>query len=394
MNVNKEKKVVRIVSSRQKREQRANAREGDLRIAEREREEEIAALGARKAAVLKSRQLALHKSGKQRARVIQRGGELEIESGEELWEDIPPQKTSLDDVMCEEMQPPPTNDATTCSGERISAEAGLLRVLGALCAPGDCSQVSAEDLKEQIAIDLLDPTNAAFKVWVMRSSAVCASFNSASVLLLKKATPFQLESQSCLLHLFKNRIPSGGVLSGNGQRVYAISEEEIDGAYNEVTANVDWAIHARVIAAYKEDDRNQWRILIPRMPWAAGCKELAALWKACPRPQSDRQLREAAVAAGVRPLLHINTVEQRNKVHKERADRVDALKQPMKKKAASTGPRLPGLVSAKKSAAEGGAGALLFASRGKTKAKKPRVPVLMAKTASTTDGGNLSDVFD
>lgn len=387
--------MVRVIPSKQKHEQWAAARERNLQAAERERDEEIAAAEARQAALVKSRQHALHKSGEQRARTVQRGGELEVESDEDLWEDAAPQETSLDDVMCEEKQPPPAEDVTTCSGERISAEAGLFRVLGALRAPGDCSCVSAGDLAEQIAIDLLDPVNAAFKARVLGSSGVHVRFSSGSMLLLKKATPFQLESQRCLLNLFKKTIPSGGVASGNGKPAYAISEEEIHGAYDGVTEHVDWAIHERVIAAYTEDGRDQWRVLIPRMPWAARSKELAALWKACPRPQSDRQLREAAVAAGVRPLVRINAVDQRNRVHKERADRVEALKRPVKKKkAAPTGPRLPGLVSAKKPASGESAGAALLASRKKPKAKRPKVPVLMAAAASTSEGGNLSDVFD
>lgn len=393
MRATNERKVVRVIPSKQKHEQWAAARERNLQTAERERDEEIAAAEAREAALLKSRQRALHKSGEQRARTVQRGGELEIESDEDLWEDAAPQATSLDDVMCEEKQPPPAEDATTCSGESISAEAGLHRVLGALRAPGDCSCVSAEDLREQISIDLLDPVNAAFKERVLRSSGVHVRFSSGSTLLLKKATPFQLESQRCLLNLFKNHIPSGGVVSVNGKSAYAISEEEIDGAYDGVTEHIDWAVHERVIAAYNEGGRDQWRILIPRMPWAARSKELAALWKACPRPHGDGQLREAAVAAGVRPLLRINTEYQRNKVHKERADRVDALKQPVekkKKKTASAGPRLPGIVSTKKSASGESAGAVLLAGR---KKPKPKVPVLMAAAASTAEGGNLSDVF-
>lgn len=360
-----EKKVVRLVPSKQKRKQWAKAREESLQTAERERREDLATEEAVEALRVRRLQHAMHKSGKQRAREVQRGGELEVESDEEVEVSAQPEKASLDEVMSEEKQQTANADtqhATTVCGDRISAEAGLVRVLGALGAPGDCSPVSARDLRAQTAIDLLDPVNSMFKALVVRSSAVHVLRDSASLLLLKKQAPFRLESQICLMDLFKNRIPSGGLLSGNSKPAYAISEEEIDGAYEGVTAHIDWAIRERVVAAYTADGREKWRVLIPRMPWAARSKELSALWRACPLPESEKQLRESALAAGVRPLIHINSVDQRNKAHKQRADREAALQEPLRRK--------------------------------KPKAAKGKVPLLVAAAANGGDCGYLSDVFD
>mgnify|MGYP002004239021 CR=1 FL=1 len=387
--------MVRLVPSKQQREQWAQAREKNLQTAEREREQDIAAEKAREAVRVRDRQRALHKSGKQRAREVHRGGELEIESDEELADDRSLHKTTLDDVMREEQEPVHSEDAVTSTGERISAEVGLLRVLEALRAPRGDPCLSSEELAALTAIDLLDPANAAFKARVLRSSGVHVSFSSPSTLLLKKASPLGLESERCLLDLFQNRIPSGSVKSRNGRPAYAVSEEEIDGAYEGVSAHIDWAIAERVIAAYTEEGREKWRVLIPRLPWAASSKELSALWRACPRNASEQQLRENALSAGVRTLLRINTVDERNKVHRERAQRLDALQQPLrKKKPAPNEPRLPGLASTKRTSSGSSTGASLLARRKKEKSKKEKVPVLMAATAAPGGGGYLSDVFD
>tara|TARA_B100001079_G_scaffold214009_1_gene188472 strand:- start:485 stop:1555 length:1071 start_codon:yes stop_codon:yes gene_type:complete len=339
MRSTKEKHTIKIVPSRVRREHNAVARERNLRTAERERKEEVAEEEARHAALVRRRQQHLHKSGKQRA-TTEDG--LEEESDEsDLEERGPQERQHLDEVMSTEKEPEQPTEATTVSGEVLSAESGIDRVLGALRSRGGCSPMTASEIEHHSGIRLLDPANSGFKKRLCQSSGVVVVYELERELSLKNAAPLGIECKSDLVHLFTHLLPAGNVKTQSGRRAYAVSEEELQGAYPQLSMDLDHLIAEGVVDFYIDESRDRWRILLPVMPFAAESTELLAMWKACPYPASDGELKESAHAAGVRPLLRLNTADERNKEHKQKADRRAALqKQPRSRKPSKAVPVL------------------------------------------------------
>ena len=309
------------------------AREQDLQTAELEHTQDIKEMEAIAAAALKERQHVMHRSGKQRARTVSRGGvELEVESDSELEDDERPasKEHGLDDILKAEAVQEQYTEAVTVSGERLSVEAGLNRVLGALRSLGTCDPMTLGDIEHHTNIRLLDPANEGFKKRLCESSGVAVICDPRSELSLKAAAPLGVECKDDLIRLFTSLIPQGKLKSLSGRPAYAVSEEEIDGAYAELSMDLDHLIAEGVLSCYTEDSRHRWRILFPAMPFAATSAsdeegKLRAMWKACPFPKTEAELKESAILAGVRPLLRLNVVYERNKLHRKNTERFAAL---------------------------------------------------------------------
>lgn len=263
---------------------------------------------------MKRLQVSLHRRGKQRARTVECGGELEVESDDEYEEKSSPAADSGDVAQAAAAPPPPHVTAIAIDGAEIAAEEGIMRAIDVLESG---LPLSVGDLGTQIGVDLSQPANAAFRRRLLQSSGVTARAEQSGLVLQKRA-PMGVDSLEALQHLFTRRLPSGEVCSQSGNPASAISEQELDGAYRGITNDLDHLVAERLIAEYPVDSRTAWRIFVPRMPWAASSPHLTRMWKATPRPASGSVLRQSAAAAGVRCALHMDATDQRNRQHKER----------------------------------------------------------------------------